>query len=106
VRVYISGPIKGMPDGNKEAFAQRAKELVEKGHEPVNPWDINGDHSGDCIGEPVEHDTVHRYGCFLRNDIRELMYCDAITLLPGWQRSTGATTELQVATAIGLVLIA
>jgi len=107
MKVYIAGPIKGMPDGNRAAFKQRAEELLLLGHLPVNPWDIPPDHDiGECIGDPVDHsDSPHRYGCYLRADIEQLMYCDAITMLPGWENSVGACTELGVAMAIGLLTI-
>ena len=106
MRVYIAGPIAGKENGNREAFAQRARLLVEMGLEPVNPWDIPPDHDqGSCCGAPVPHESVHRYGCLLREDIKILMYCDAITLLPGWQDSVGASTEEHVARSIGLKVL-
>lgn len=53
MKVYIAGPIAGRVNGNREAFAQRAKELIAAGHELINPWDIPpGPHEGSCIGEP------------------------------------------------------
>lgn len=102
MRVYIAGPIAGMPNGNEQAFNLRAGELLNAGHEPVNPWDIEPDHTGPCLGEPVPYSSIHGYGCFLRADIEVLMYCDAITLLPGWQDSRGASTEERVARALSL----
>lgn len=107
-RIYIAGPIAGKPDGNRQAFADRANELKAAGYEPVNPWDIlPGDHKGPCIGGavPVELEPQHHYGCLLRADIVELMFCDGINLLPGWEDSKGARTEHHVATSIGLPLI-
>ena len=106
-RVYIAGPITGLPDGNRAAFAARADELRASGYEPLNPWDIEpGDHAGPCRGERFTPDATHGYGCHLRADIAELMFCDGITLLPGWHRSKGARTEYHVARSIGLDLIA
>lgn len=109
MKVYIAGPIKGRENGNREAFAQRAAELRTQGHEPLNPWDIPPHHSsGACVDEPVDHEgdwDGHLYGCFLRADIEKLMYCDAISLLPDWEQSKGATTELTVARAIGLKVL-
>lgn len=107
MRVYIAGPIKGQIDGNRAAFAKAAKMLSAVGYTPVNPWDISADHdTGECIGPEVDHgDNSHRYGCFLRADIMALMFCDAITMLPGWQNSTGARTEYQVAMALGLKVL-
>lgn len=105
-RVYIAGPIAGYHDENREAFSDRAKVLRSLGHEPVNPWDIAPDHAeGSCCGRPVPHEPVHRYGCLLREDLRVMMYCDAITLLPGWEESIGASTEEHVARSLGLEVV-
>lgn len=107
MRVYIAGPIAGRVNGNREAFATRADLLRQMSHEPVNPWDILPDHDPrvSCSGSPIYGELAHRYGCFLRADIKVMMDCDAITLLPGWEWSTGATAEELVARAIGLKVV-
>ena len=105
MKVYIAGPIKGMENGNREAFAKRAEELELAGHVPVNPWNIYPNHLGPCIGSVVEHSTEHLYGCFLRADIEILMYCEAISLLPDWERSIGACTEHTIARSLGLKVL-
>jgi len=106
VRVYIAGPMAGIPGGNKEAFAARAEELRQAGHEPVNPWDIDPEqHEGPCLGGIPTNENDHLYGCNLRADIMQLMFCDAITLLPGWENSKGASTEEHVARSIGLPIM-
>jgi hypothetical protein len=107
MRVYIAGPINGKLNGNREAFAKRATQLTVLGHDPVNPWDIPPDHPAmlPCLGEPTDHspDSGHRYGCYLRADIAVLLNCEGISLLDGWEESTGASTEAHVARSIGLV---
>lgn len=110
MRVYVAGPIAGRANGNKEAFALKAEELKAAGYEPVNPWDIpGGPHEGPCIGDRVAANNLeaetHRYGCYLREDIRVLMYCDAITFLDEWELSRGARTEHHVAMSIGLPIL-
>lgn len=107
MRVYIAGPIAGYPDGNRGAFRERAQKLREDGHVPVNPWDIGPDHDGPCAGGgPVDHeDTGHQYGCYLRADIEVLLYCEGISLLPGWEQSRGASTEEHIARSIGLEVV-
>jgi len=39
-RVYISGPITGMPGLNREAFSQAAGQLSAAGKHYINPLDI------------------------------------------------------------------
>jgi hypothetical protein len=101
MRVYIAGPINGMPNGNKEAFKLRAEELETQGHEPVNPWDVPVDHAGPCTGDPTM-DPLHGYGCYMRKDLEALMTCDAISLLDGWEHSRGAMVEKAVAEILGM----
>lgn len=104
MRVYIAGPMAGIFDGNRQAFKERAEKLRLAGHEPVNPWDIfPEDHTGPCIGGTASNETGHQYGCNLRADIAVMMFCDAVTFLPGWQNSKGASTEEHVARSIGLM---
>lgn len=107
MKVYIAGPIAGKENGNREMFAKAAELLKKRGHEPVNPFDIPGDHpDGPCIGGPAsQEDGSHEYGCYLRADIMVLMFCDAIGVLPGWETSKGAATEVHVAQSIGLETI-
>ena len=40
----------------------------------------------------------------LRADISELLSCDALLLLDGWQRSPGARLEVEVALQCGLTV--
>lgn len=105
MRVYIAGPMAGIPDYNHTAFEQRAKDLEALDHIPANPSGIKPPaHDGPCLGDPVEG-RDHHYGCQLRAGLEMLMYCDAISLLPGWQESRGASTEEHVARSLGLFVM-
>lgn len=105
MRIYIAGPIAGYPNGNREAFAERAEMIIAAGWEPVNPHEVDHAHEGACIGVATDRpDDPHLYGCYLRADIRELMTCDAYTLLRGWYASKGARVERHVAQALGIPL--
>jgi hypothetical protein len=88
-RVYLSGPMTGVPGLNFPAFNRAAADLRERGYEVVNPAEINPDES-----MPWEQ-------C-MREDIKALCDCDVIALLPGWMSSKGAHLELHVAHRIGL----
>jgi hypothetical protein len=100
VKVYISGPITGLPrDLSRRIFTDAHRELAEQGHDPVNPFDIPHPDGCGCL-TPV--DGQHAWPCCLRKDIRTLVDCDAIYMLDGWQRSHGARLELQTASALGL----
>ena len=88
-RVYISGPITGIPDYNRPAFAAAARALENMGHEPVNPHDV------------TPFDPHMDWADYLRNDLIALLGCDAITMLPGAHNSRGAALERHVADALG-----
>lgn len=90
MRIYISGPISGMPDLNRDAFANAATYLRARGNDVVSPHEII-DH---------EHDGWE-WSDYMRDDIRALMTCDAIYMLEGWQLSKGARLERYIAQELG-----
>lgn len=88
-KVYLSGPMSGMPEHNFPAFNAEAARLRALGYEVVNPVDINPDPGKgwkDC----------------LRADLVAMLACDTLALLPGWQNSQGAQLELHVAHRVGM----
>lgn len=102
MRVYISGPIAGMPDQNRMAFEAAAGRIRRLGHTPVIPLAIAAwQHDGPCPpGYTVG--AGHSSACWLRADLLVMLQCDAITMLSGWERSRGATLEHSVAMMTGL----
>lgn len=106
-RVYISGPIASDPDA-REHFAQAAEAVRATGREVVNPFDVPPvDHEGESCpdaGYPAGDGSDDHTSscCYMRTDLRALLDCDVIHLLPGWERYKGAGVELAVAQACGL----
>lgn len=90
LRVYIAGPMTGIKDYNRMAFAEAASKLWHMGHEPVNPHDV-------CVGIPDGD-----WNACMRADIAALMTCDAVALLPGWINSKGARLEHDIATRLSM----
>lgn len=91
MRLYISGPMTGLPDNNFPAFNRAAAALRSQGYAVVNPAELNPE------GSKTWHECM-------RVDIRELCTCQGLVLLPGWQRSQGAQLELQIAHRLALVI--
>jgi hypothetical protein len=90
-RIYIAGPMTGFPLLNFPAFHAAAAEWRARGCHVENPAEINPDPKAqwtDCM----------------RADIRQLVTCDAIYLLPGWKLSRGARIEAHIARELGLVV--
>lgn len=88
-RCYVAGPMTGIPRLNFPAFHAAANRLRAAGINAVNPAEINTDPTASWVD------------C-MRADLKQLVDCDAILLLPGWEASRGATLEHTVAAALGL----
>lgn len=107
--IYISGPIRGTIDGNRLEFSKLHEFIAgHDGWTPLMPHDIEPfDHSGECPWAPYEdhydRDVVkHSEACYLRGDLVEMLDCDAVAMLPGWERSMGARLEHTVAAQCGM----
>lgn len=108
MRVYIAGPIAGKPNGNRAAFAAKALEFRVAGYDVVNPHHVQPwPHEGDCPeGLPAGEGGGHTAPCYMRTDLAEMLTCDAIYLLPGWDKSEGARNEFHLAVHVcGLKLL-
>lgn len=88
-RIYIAGPMTGLPELNFPAFHRAASFLRAAGHTAINPAEI------------VTDQTAKWEDC-MRADIAQLVTCDAVMLLPGWEKSRGARLEHTIATALGM----
>ena len=86
-RIYLSGPMTGIPENNFPAFNFWAARLRADGYDVVSPAEIQ---------------EAGTWELCLRADLRELCTCDAIALMPGWEGSKGANLELHVAHRVGM----
>lgn len=113
-KVYLAGPMRGIPEFNFPAFFKAAEELHAQGYVVFNPAKNDQDQYGSDIASTNssgdEEQATKEFGFSLREalhtDLEWLcLYADAIALLPGWRNSKGATAELATATALGLEVI-
>lgn len=88
-RVYLAGPMTGIEAMNFPAFHAAAAKLRDSGYVVINPAEINPD-------------PAANWNACMREDIAQLVTCDAIALLPGWERSRGATIEARIAADLGM----
>jgi len=93
-RVYIAGPMRGYPEHNIPQFRVVAKLFRSIGHEVVSPVEV-----GEAWAGPDQN--AHPPEAWVRADLVELLTCNAIALLPGWEASTGARCEAAVAVTLG-----
>lgn len=91
-RIYVAGPMTGIQDFNFPAFHAAADRLRAMGYHVENPAD---------------HGVIdgHEWADYMRMDIGQLVTCEAIFMLPGWEQSKGATLEHHIATAIGMEFV-
>lgn len=90
-KIYISGPITGMPDLNRKAFSAMAAKIRDAGHIPVNPHEV-------C----AHLSETATWADYMRLDIKAMMDCDAVAFLPGWWESRGACVEERLAIDLGI----
>ncbi|NVZ50238.1 DUF4406 domain-containing protein [Pseudomonas sp. B6002] len=90
-RIYLSGPMTGLPDLNFAAFHAMTTNLRADGHTVTNPAEINPDGGtwNDCM----------------RRDIVALMECNTVATLPGWEHSKGARLEVLIAERLGMTVV-
>ena len=90
MKVYIAGPMTGLPQFNRPAFHQAALNLSFEHHVPLNPAILP-----DGLTEAD----------YMAVGITMLQRADAIFLLTGWQFSAGARAEHALALKLGLEVI-
>lgn len=78
MKLYISGNTHNPPDQLREEYLKAAREIGLIGHEPFNPFDLQGDGSMPPWSERLEILALQ---------------CEGIYLLTGWQESEQASTE-------------
>jgi hypothetical protein len=92
MRLYVAGPMTGLPEFNLPAFNYAAGELRVAGFDVENPADN---------ATPSEEDA-HDYHWYLRAGLDQLLRCDGVAVLEGWWNSGGARWEVQTAGMLGL----
>ena len=101
-RIYLSGPMAGKPDLNREAFSRAESEFSANGFDVVNPHAISCEVMRNYALRWNFLTDDEKYRLFLGHDLLNLCKCDEAHFLKGWQYSTGANMEHSI--AIGLKL--
>ena len=94
MKVYISGPITGIKNGNKKAFQEAADLITKLGDTPINPHEI-------CKWLPKDS-TWHEY---MKICLIEMLKSDKVMMLPGYTESEGAMMESNLAYSMQIEVI-
>jgi len=82
---YLCGPMAGVDDEhNHPAFHAAATQLRSRGYVIINPAEYGN--------------MVRGWQECMKRDTHALLWCNAVIVLPGWERSKGATLEANLAT--------
>lgn len=87
MRVYLAGPITQQQKDYKQRFEAAENKLMDSGYEVVNP----------------ARNIEYTYKGYIDLGLFELMHCDAIYMLNGWEKSPGAILEYQYAKTVGML---
>lgn len=88
-RIYLAGPMSGLPGLNYAAFNAEAARLRALGFVVANPAE-NPD------------PACKSWEGYMRLAIAQLITCDMVALLPNWSQSKGATIEYRLGCDLGL----
>ena len=82
--LYVSGPVTGMPDDNREAFERAADDLMASGFIVRIPhWDVR---------------PGTKWPEAMRTTLLSILaQADGLAMLEGWEKSKGAQLEAHVA---------
>ena len=94
MKIYLSGPMTGLPDFNYPAFHAAAAALRDEGHIVYSPAEFL---------KPGE--TFEPRRAFAMFSAFICLEADLVVVLPGWEKSNGATTECALASVCDVPVV-
>ena len=89
---YVAGRITGLPRKQvKEKFNMIARKLTGMGYQVVKPVAVT--------------DDTKPWDDAVRSDIKKMLECDEVHMLPDWQESKGAQLERDIALRLGMQVV-
>lgn len=98
MRLYIAGPMTGIPELNKGSFEVAKRLLMAVGHRATTPFDVAARR-----GISQDEDSIAE---LLGADFKEIQESDGVVLLPGWDESLGTFAEIAFALRQSKVIFA
>lgn len=93
MRVYLVGPMRGLPEFNFPAFRDAAYDLRAR---DIKVWSP-AEHDVEQGFNPETGEGLKTLRDYMRKDLPAVLASDALVVLPGWERSVGAQLEVYVA---------
>lgn len=107
--VYLSGPITGIPNSNKELFKEIENIISPICHRVINPIDFTVIKNNKCfISSAYIKYGIGDHGTWnncMKIAILNLVLCDVIIMLPGWENSGGARIEHDLAKNLSIPVL-
>lgn len=85
MKVYLAGPMSGLPEWNYPAFHEAAATLRSFGYDVENPAENHDGRTDLPLAE------------YFKLDLPQVCESDAVVVLPGWRQSSGAGVEVRLA---------
>lgn len=111
MKIYLAGPMRGIPYFNHPAFKHAAMVLRAEGHSVFSPHEYDEFlHPGMKGMESGDTKLAEAQGFNLRQAMAMdtsyiCLQAEAIALLPGWESSQGACIERNLGKMLGLKII-
>lgn len=103
MKIYISGPMRGIPQFNFPAFDAARDALKAAGHDVFSPADKDREQFGDNASQ-IENSADGDFkgiahlatkSEIIKPDIMYILdHAEGIATLPGWENSSGANAEV------------
>lgn len=105
MRVYVAGPMRGIPEFNFPAFDRAANDLRAAGHTVFNPAEM--DRADGVV--PTVGGISMPFEWYIARDINVICMglpsdpgpVDCVAVLPGWENSQGAGMEVETILRLG-----
>lgn len=106
MKIYLAGPMSGIPQFNFPAFDAAAADLRKRGFGVVSPSELDDPafRARVLTANGTEPDLLGEWGNCLARDVKLIADggIDGIVLLPAWYPSRGARLEATVGLLCGL----
>lgn len=107
MKLYLAGPMSGIPQFNYPAFAAAAEKLREQGHTVLNPAEMDDPKTRELalasMDGSLDSGVWHgeSWADFLARDVKIVAdSVEGVALLKGWEKSRGARLEAYVALTV------